>query len=566
MKASKVAFLVFLCVVSLCAVTTQVKSQDSSESVYILSDGSIYSSTNATVPIQQDGDVYTFTDNLFVYTFVVQRGGITIDGAGFAIEGEGDIGIEIRSINDVTIKNVQLNGMFYYGIYIMESSYNTITGNTIKNNGNGIVFYNSTQNTITNNIITDNDVGLDLRLTTENVFRNNNMDNTHNIAIYGTELLHFINDMDDSNTISDDKKVYYLIGEEDLVINPDTFPDVGFLALVSCTNITVQNKELSNNGQGILLAVTTDSTIMQNSITGNYYGIMLFAASSNLVMGNSITNNDRGIQLSMFSTSNSISTNDITDNTGGMFLYNSTQNTISGNIITDNDYGIGFSASAYNLIRGNYFIDNSIQVYDASTDDSTVTASVNTWYVSYPAGGNYWSDYTGIDVKTGIDQDEDGSDGVGDTPHVIDSNNKDKYPLILEGSSLVVYITSPENTTYNVNSVTLTVTVSETDSLIRYSLDGQANITISGSTTLSDLSEGSHKLTVFAKDAEGNENSHTVYFTISEGAETPTETEESESLPITWIAAIVVVAVVGVAILYFLKIKKKPSPTKGTPT
>ncbi len=549
MKASKVAFLVFLCVVSLCAVTTQVKSQDSSESVYILSDGNIYSSTNATVPIQQDGDVYTFTDNLFVYTFVVQRGGITIDGAGFAIEGEGDIGIELGSINDVTIKNVQLNGMFQYGIYIMESSYNTITGNTIKNNSNGIVFYNSTQNTITNNIITDNDVGLDLRLTTENVFRNNNMDNTHNIAIYGTELPHFINDMDDSNTISDDKKVYYLIGEEDLIINPDTFPDVGFLALVSCTNITVQNIELSNNGQGIILAVTTGSTIVQNSITGNYYGIMLFAASSNIVMGNSITNNDRGIQLSMFSTDNSISTNNITDNIGGMFLYNSTQNTISGNTITNNDkYGIGFSASAYNLIRGNYFIDNNIQVYDASTDDSTVTASVNTWYVSYPAGGNYWSDYTGIDVKTGIDQDENGNDGIGDTPHVINDNAKDKYPRMLEGSSLVVYITSPENTTYNVNSVTLTYTVSETDSVIGYSLDGQANIIISGSTTLSDLTEGSHKLTVFAKDTEGNESFYTVYFTIS---------EEAETLPITWIAAIVVVAVVGVALLYFLKIKKK---------
>lgn len=558
MKASKVAFLVFLCVVSLCAVTTQVKSQDSSESVYILSDGNIYSSTNATVPIQQDGDAYTFTDNLFVYTLVVQRGGITINGAGFALEGEGDIGIELRAINDVTIKNVKLNGMFQYGIYIMESSYNTITGNTIKNNGNGIVFYNSTQNTITNNIITDNNVGLDLRLTTENVFRNNNMDNTRNIAVYGTELSHYVNDMDDSNTISDDKKVYYLIGEENLVINPDTFPDVGFLALVSCTNITVQNIELSNNVQGIVLAGTTGSTIMQNSITGNDYGIMLFAASSNIVMGNSITNNNRGIQLSMFSTGNSISTNNITDNIGGMFLYNSTQNTISGNTITNNDkYGIGFSASAYNLIRGNYFIDNSIQVYDARTDDSTVTASVNTWYVSYPAGGNYWSDYTGIDVKTGIDQDENGSDGIGDTPHVIDSNNKDKYPRMLEGSSLVVYITSPENTTYNVNSVTLTYTVSETDSVIGYSLDGQANIIISGSTTLSDLTEGSHKLTVFAKDTEGNESFYTVYFTIS---------EEAETLPITWIAAIVVVAVVGVALLYFLKIKKKPSPIKGTPT
>jgi parallel beta-helix repeat protein len=79
-----------------------------------------------------------------VYTFVVQRGGITIDGAGFALNGAGEIGIELRSINDVTIKDVQLNGMFYYGIYIMESSYNAITGNTIKNNGNGIIFYNST--------------------------------------------------------------------------------------------------------------------------------------------------------------------------------------------------------------------------------------------------------------------------------------------------------------------------------------------------------------------------------------------------------------------------------------
>ena len=32
------------------------------------------------------------------------------------------------------------------------------------------------------------------------------------------------------------------------------------------------------------------------------------------------------------------------------------------------------------------------------------------------------------------------------------------------------------------------------------------------------------------------------------------------------IALVAIVAVVGVALLYFLKIKKKPSPIKGTPT
>jgi len=558
MKESKVAFLVFLCVISLCAVTTQpVKSQDSDQSVYILSDGSVYSSTNATVPIQQDGNVYTFTDNLVVYAFLVQCSGVTIDGAGFTLEGEGgETGIELSSVNTVTIKNVQLKGWFQYGIYISESSYNTITGNTITDNEYGISIYNSTQNTITDNIITDNERGLELMYSSDNVFRNNQMDNTYNIAVYGTELSHYIHDMDDSNTISDDKKVYYFVGKENLVITPDTFPDVGFLALVSCTNITVQNIELSNNMHGILLVSTTDSTIAQNNITDNYAGIMLFGSSSNFIVENSITNNYRGIQLSMLSTSNSILSNNVTDNTGGMFLFNSSLNTISGNTITNDIYGIGLSSSSYNMIISNYFISNSIQVYDASTDDSSVTASMNSWHVSYPVGGNYWSDYTGVDVKSGSNQNQTGSDEIGDTPYIIDQNNKDNYPLMPYGSPPYIGIVSPENKTYTVNSVSLTFTVSETTSWIKYSLDGQANVTIPGDKTLPDLSDGLHSITVYAQDTDGQIGaSETIYFTIAEGSETP----QSMSLPIIWIVVVIValVVVVGVILFYFLKTKKK---------
>jgi hypothetical protein len=45
----------------------------------------------------------------------------------------------------------------------------------------------------------------------------------------------------------------------------------------------------------------------------------------------------------------------------------------------------------------------------------------NLWDDGYPSGGNYWSDYTGIDAN---------GDGIGDSTYFIDSNNTDNYPLM----------------------------------------------------------------------------------------------------------------------------------------
>jgi len=80
----------------------------------------------------------------------------------------------------------------------------------------------------------------------------------------------------------------------------------------------------------------------------------------------------------------------------------------------------------------------------------------------------------------------------------------------------LVTLLSPENVTYVASFVLSTITVNEPTSWIGYSLDGQANVTIAGSTTLTNLSYGVHNITSYAQDTSGNMGcSSTVYFTVA---------------------------------------------------
>jgi len=551
MKTCKVLFLI-LTVVSLCLVNTfPVKSQEPGI-IYIQNDGSVVTSTGVEVPIEQDGNVYTFTDNINNYYIVVERDSIVIDGAGYALGVQGDIGIDLSYRNNVTVMDMQV-GFAFYGIYLWNATRNTITGNIVTLNGYGIYLFGSSQNSIAGNTATNNEIGIDIESSSNNVLRNNVMNNNNNLAVYGTQASHFDNDIDDSNIVND-KKVYYLVSENNLVITPSTYPDLGYLALVNCENVTVNSLELTNNAHGILLAYTTGATISQNEIKDNSVGVGLVASSGNYIVDNTIIENSRGIQFSNSSSSNSIATNNVSSNNEGVFIFNSAQNTLFGNNITNNQIGIGFKTASNNLFRGNFFVDNVDQVYDVSEIDSTIMTSINIWDFSYQVGGNYWSDYTGVDVNSGIGQNQTGSDGKGDTAYIINTMNKDNYPLMPYGSPFAISIVSPQNKTYATTDLTLDFTVSETTSWIKYSLDGQANVTITDNVTLSDLSEGAHSLTVYAQDTDGQTaTSGKIYFTISQGA----EPMQSEAFPTELLIVIIaVVAVVVVALIYFLTRKK----------
>jgi peptide/nickel transport system substrate-binding protein len=109
----------------------------------------------------------------------------------------------------------------------------------------------------------------------------------------------------------------------------------------------------------------------------------------------------------------------------GIWLISSSYNTVSGNNITNNGYGIYLGYSSNNRFYHNNLIDNTQQVCIYTT------GYANVWDDSYPFCGNYWSNYyNGTDSRSGPFQNETGADGVGDTPCVIDSNDKDGYPLM----------------------------------------------------------------------------------------------------------------------------------------
>jgi len=472
--------LLILCfaVVSISEIGT-VKAEST---IYIRADGSV----EGTDKIQRDGNVYTFTDDLFD-SIVVEKDDVVIDGAGYILQGNGsEYGIHLIRRSYVTIRNMEIKE-FDTGIRVYWGSNNTILENNISNNECGIYQDYSKNNTIYGNKITNNDKGIRISISPNNVLRDNQIDNNrYNFGLSGVNFVDFVNDIDASNTV-DGKPICYWVNEKD-----KTVPlDAGHVTLVNCTGITVKNLNLTNNEEGIQLAFTENSAITQNTITNNGAGIFFYGSSrnnistnyiahnedngisirggGNTLFGNTIINNGGNGVLLYFSNYNIIRGNNITKNNRGIDIYGSQYNSISGNSITNNSIdGLWLFGSYSNYLLGNNLTDNQVSI-DFQMDSSSnriyynnfvnnevhfEDVGVNFWDNSIV--GNYWSDYRGIDWDR---------DGIGDTPYIIDENNRDNHPMMEPLGRLMAPVTifdagTWEGKKYNVNVVSNS-TVSE---------------------------------------------------------------------------------------------------------
>lgn len=357
-----------------------------------------------------------------------------------SVMGNDNDGIYIALVEYTKILN---NTVMYNdgsGIELMSgSNHNTIKGNNASYNWVGISLHQASYNTLEFNNVTSNSViGIDL-WDSSNIYVINNslmnnseiwngyygiytlftsnilmMENTlidEGLYIYGDQLSHFNTHIIATNNTVNGKPLYYHKNQTGVDI--DSIP-VGQLIMANCSYFNVTNLNIANTDVGIEIAFSNNNTIMRNNLENDLYGIIALYSSDNYICGNNISNA-----------------------TGGIHLISSSSNSIIENNLS-NDFGLSFGDISIGSSANNKVYHNNIMtIFNAVIDDS----DLNNWNDSYPSGGNYWSEYMGIDEYRGPNQDIPGSDGIGDTPFVIDADSQDNYPL------MKYYQTPTENST-----------------------------------------------------------------------------------------------------------------------
>jgi N-acetylneuraminic acid mutarotase len=212
-----------------------------------------------------------------------------------------------------------------------------------------------------------------------------------------------------------------------------------------------------------------------------------------------------------------------------------------------NFWGSAVATSGLNAYKRVYFFDeNWTTVYDPSSDSWSDGASSPT---PRPLAGAVAIDDL-IYVVGGRMRDEQ----TGDWGYIVDMKpttaNEQYMPLGYGTIPPDISIISPENANYTSNNVTLAFAVNKKVEWMGYSLDGQENVTITGNTTLAELSNGLHNITVYAKDSFENSGASKA---ISFSVDVP---DSFLNLVITAVASVAAVGVVGLGLVVYFKKRK----------
>jgi hypothetical protein len=377
------------------------------------------------------------------------------------------------------------------------------------------------------------------------------------------------------------------------------------LSLESVSNVTIKDITVTGFSGGyydswlgdVVAENTTNSTFLRVTagvlrlVNSNFnmiaqsniddISLIEHSSNSNIFLRNNIAS------MTLSGEGNIVTRNNITNLSNGGFRNNIIANRInhlgSGNNNTyyANDISTLYVSGADNLFCANNFQGYTLPEFQVLTVLYLYGGEVGK--PGYQPGrgfqfwdngleGNYWRIY-----EESFDID---GDGISDEPYLVKAKyydyglkkelivdcGIDNYPLMSpfdiesvgfklpDWSPIVdpgwaISFLSPQNQTYSATDILLNFTVPKSARSVRFSLDGQANVTITGNTTLTALTYGSHNITLYIDDPFGNTSpSETIYFAIA---------EEPEPFPTLLVASASGVSIIGVAVCVFYYRKKR---------
>ena len=220
-----------------------------SGAIYIRADGSV----EGTAFIQSSDNVtYVFTADVNDCDYMyVQRSNIIVDGNGHLLNSSGapEDGVSVMFVNNVTIKNVSVQG-FGFGIYLYDAANNTISGNNLTNNYAGIGINSCGNNTVSGNTVTGNIAyGIYLYSSSNynSIFGNNIIGNNITNNEDGVYLESSSGNTVSGNNITNCSYGIYLVMQN--IAN-----DVTDLS-VTIGDIVLNNNTISSNSNGIFVDV-----------------------------------------------------------------------------------------------------------------------------------------------------------------------------------------------------------------------------------------------------------------------------------------------------------------------
>ena len=371
------------------------------------------------------------------------------DHSNFGILGFGNF-----SISNTLIRN---SGVGTAGLYLQSANGARVIGNTFANNTRGLWVGGSTNVTIADNRVSNAEgLGIELVGSTA-VSITNNTFTSDGVNLWSG----FLSPVEDftTHTITPDnlvngKPIRYYKDCANLVVEGS---EVGQLIVANCENVTFSGLRISDADSAVQLAFVKGARLEASEISDNdVFGVHVLRSEDVTLIGNLMMNNllsARGLATDNFSFSGntviggpdwstgvavdpvspggannaSVTGNDITASGMGVGVQ---FNSLTTGVIRANNVSVGLGTgisfpvvSTGVTVFHNNLLGNAIQATDAG--------SQNSWDDSYPSGGNFWSDYSGIDVFRGPNQDQPGSDGIGDGPYVIDADSLDRFPLMV---------------------------------------------------------------------------------------------------------------------------------------